>query len=503
MNKQVPSVGKILVMVGFALLCFVLLLWLWLAFGGHSPLKPKGYQVTIPFGEATQLAQEADVRISGVNVGKVKQLQADKRTGRSIATIEMKPEFAPLPVNTKATLRQKTLVGETYIALTPGSRTAKKIPEGGRLARANVAPTVELDEVLRSFDPQTREALSNWIYQQAVAFNGRGRALSDAIGNLPGFEQEATKLLDTLNTQSAETRAFVRDTGEMLAQLTERDGQLRRLIRSSNRVLNVTSRRNRELTASIRALPTFELEAAATVRRLTRFARDTDPLVGDLLPSARDLDATIRELALAAPDLEALMRALGPLEVASRRGLPATTEFLQQLRRFLPEVDRPLAELAPILDGAHLYQSDITAMVANATAATNLTYPVNGDPADQTHVLRAVNPITPESFAQYERRLPTNRQNAYTLPNSGAQLLTGQPVLDARSCGPDLTYTIDGNGQYEDSVIDALRQVGLAGGTPSAPPCVQQPRFVLDGRITRYPQVRANIDGLKPGLPVP
>ena len=34
MNKQVPSLGKILVMVGFALLCFVLLLWLWLTFGG-------------------------------------------------------------------------------------------------------------------------------------------------------------------------------------------------------------------------------------------------------------------------------------------------------------------------------------------------------------------------------------------------------------------------------------------------------------------------------------
>ena len=86
MNKQVPSVGKILVMVGFALSCFGLLLFLWLAFGGPTPLKPKGYRFKVSFGEATQLAHEADVRISGVPVGKVKDIETNARTGRSDAS---------------------------------------------------------------------------------------------------------------------------------------------------------------------------------------------------------------------------------------------------------------------------------------------------------------------------------------------------------------------------------------------------------------------------------
>ena len=34
MQKQAPTVGRLLVMVGFALSCFGLLLFLWLAFGG-------------------------------------------------------------------------------------------------------------------------------------------------------------------------------------------------------------------------------------------------------------------------------------------------------------------------------------------------------------------------------------------------------------------------------------------------------------------------------------
>src|SRR6059058_2083810 len=97
MQKQAPTLGRMLVMVGFALSCFGLLLFLWLAFGGPIPLKPKGYRFKVSFSEATQLAVEADVRISGVPVGKVKTVEPDKQTGRSEAVIEMEPRYAPVP----------------------------------------------------------------------------------------------------------------------------------------------------------------------------------------------------------------------------------------------------------------------------------------------------------------------------------------------------------------------------------------------------------------------
>ena len=44
------------VAVGFALSCFGLVLFLWIAFGGPIPLKPKSYRITAYFPEATQLA---------------------------------------------------------------------------------------------------------------------------------------------------------------------------------------------------------------------------------------------------------------------------------------------------------------------------------------------------------------------------------------------------------------------------------------------------------------
>ena len=99
---------------------FALLLFLWIAFGGPIPLKPEGYRVQVPFNEATQLAVESDVRISGVSVGKVKEIELDD-AGSAVATLEIDSEFAPIPEDSQAILRQKTLLGETYVELTPGS----------------------------------------------------------------------------------------------------------------------------------------------------------------------------------------------------------------------------------------------------------------------------------------------------------------------------------------------------------------------------------------------
>src|SRR5512145_3122933 len=102
MQKQAPSIGRILVAAGFTLSCFGLILFLWIAFGGPIPLKPESYRVTAYFPEATQLAQESDVRIGGVSVGKVKEIKladAEYRVDGKDSTeavIEIKPEFAPI-----------------------------------------------------------------------------------------------------------------------------------------------------------------------------------------------------------------------------------------------------------------------------------------------------------------------------------------------------------------------------------------------------------------------
>ena len=111
------------------------------------------------FPEATQLADQADVRISGVHrrQGRRASAQAGSRTR---ATIELDAQVRAARRATRArSCAPKTLLGETYVELSPGSRGAPKLPEGGGCPTAQVQPTTELDEVIRAFTPRTRRDL--------------------------------------------------------------------------------------------------------------------------------------------------------------------------------------------------------------------------------------------------------------------------------------------------------------------------------------------------------
>src|SRR3712207_4498547 len=120
MVKKAPSIGQIIAMVAFTLSVFGLMLFLWIAFGGVTPLKPQGYRLKAAFPEAAVLVNEADVRMAGVVIGKVKSKELSEDGQRTVATLELDDEFAPIPRDTRAILRQKSLLGETYVELTPG-----------------------------------------------------------------------------------------------------------------------------------------------------------------------------------------------------------------------------------------------------------------------------------------------------------------------------------------------------------------------------------------------
>src|SRR5580698_1671746 len=107
MQKRAPTLGNILVIVLFALSCFGLLLYLWESFGGPLPLKPKGYRMVVAFPRTLALAEQSDVRISGVDVGHVITLKLGKE-GLTKATLEINSQYAPIRADMHAIVRQKT-----------------------------------------------------------------------------------------------------------------------------------------------------------------------------------------------------------------------------------------------------------------------------------------------------------------------------------------------------------------------------------------------------------
>ena len=438
MQKQAPTVGRLLVMVGFALSCFGLLLFLWLAFGGAIPFAAKGYRITVPFKEAGQLALEADVRISGVSVGKVKSIEFNKDRGVTDAEIELEEQYAPLPRDAQAILRQKTLLGETYVEITPGTptkNTKQDIPENGRMRVGNVDQSVELDEIFRAFDPKTRKDFQRWMQTQSQAVDGRGRDISDALGNLAPLAEDSTDLLEVLNAQQGAVTRLVSNTGVVFDALGERQGQLQSLINNSNRVFATTARRDAQLEQIFQILPTFEAESTLTLRALTEFGNNANPLVTQLRPAARELAPTFQALDRLAPDLRNLFEDLSPLFDAGVKGLPAISTFLDELKPLLGQLDPWLRQINPPLAGLAFYKSELNAFFSNSTAATQATNVPEGNSEQRVHYLRTSNPANPEILAVYPQRIGTNRPNPYTLPGSFSALPAGLSVFEDRQCG--------------------------------------------------------------------
>src|SRR4051812_7205546 len=462
-------------MVVFALSCFGLLLFLWLSFGGTVPLKPKGYRFQVAFPEATQLGPEADVRIAGVTVGKVREKKRDPRSNRTLATIEVQRRYAPIPADTRAILRQKTLLGETYVELTPGSPGARRLPEGARLANANVQSTVEFDEILNIFDAPTRHAFRVWQQQLGAAVDSQGRNLNDAVGELPTFLDKGTDLLQVLDTDRAALRRLVKNTGVVFGALTQREQQLHNLIVNTHDVFDTTARHEANLARTFQILPTFLDESKATFRRTQRFAAHARPVVQLLREPTRKLAPTVSDLRALAPDLTRTFGGVKRLIPVSKTGLPALGDTLRGLRPFFGSMGSFLSELNPVFEQMEQNQYLFTDFWSGGGAG--LTDTLHTSQANAVgHYLRAFGPNGIEGAGIYRDRLPNNRGDAYIQ----GTLLSGREVTD-NVIGPSWDCT---NAKFQ----GPPQGVDSPDPTAKHPGCWAAPPVSFQGHLTKYPR---------------
>jgi virulence factor Mce-like protein len=461
---------------------------------------------------------ESDVRISNVSVGKVKSIDLansgpDRDLG--VATIEIDSRYAPIPADTRAMLREKTLLGETYVELTQGNRDGPKLAEGATLPKAQVEPSVQLDEIFRTFDARTRASFQTWMQQLAIASAGRGADLSAAIANLEPFAEDANRVLRVLDTQQGAVHQLIRNTGEVFGALSERQGQLQGLIRNSGTVFHTTAVRNRDLEAAFRALPTFLTESRLTLNRLQSFSQNADPLITQLHPSARALSSDLKPIAKVAPDFKGFFIGLRKTAKRSNTGLPALQRLLDtDLPPLLTQLHPFTQQLTPLIGQIGRYQSDITGLIGNFAAATNPT--ATSESGAVSHYIRGSAPTYPESFAAFtSHRLAYSRTNPYVAPNSALKVAGGLDTFDTRACasppglvaqlGPDASYTSDplfANRATFDTpqqLLDELKTSAFRDQTDSStlptPACTKQPPQPSLGRIpemTDFTHVYAN-----------
>jgi phospholipid/cholesterol/gamma-HCH transport system substrate-binding protein len=459
---------RIPVMFLFAAGCFGLLLFLWMSFGGSVPLKANKYELRVSFPEAATLAEAADVRIAGVTIGKVRRKDLDKGGNRTRVILDINRRYAPLPKDTRAILRQKTLLGETFVELTPGHPSKGTLADHAILPNAQVEPTVELDEILRIFDPKTKAAFRDWVQESAYQMKGTApEDLNDALGNLANFASDGSTLLKVLDEQHVAVRQLVKNTGVVFGALNERKGQLRQLVVNSERTFSATASQDQALADTFQVFPVFLDESRATADRLERFSRNTQPLVRALKPVADNLGPTVRDLGALSPDLESLFVHLKPVIREAPRTLPEASRFLRGASPVVDALHVFLPELNPVLSFFNFDQNVIAHFLTDGAFALN--HRINNDP--QSHVLPQFGIVNGKSLSFSSSVPPWARGNAYVAPNMYDRAI---PL------GMYESFDCSNAGGKKRDPTDKGSPVG-----DELPPCFQQPPLLYDNR--QYP----------------
>jgi phospholipid/cholesterol/gamma-HCH transport system substrate-binding protein len=445
MSKRAPSTTQLLVITAFALACFGILLFLWITFGGPTPFKAKSYQVKVPFTEASQLAEQSDVRISGVDVGKVESIELGPEGKEAIALVNIDDKYAPLRASTRAMLRTKTLLGETYVELTPGAAGEPALHDGATLPSAQVTESVQLDEIFQAFDPKTRRAFQSWMQEAAVAIEGQGQNLSYAIGNLEPTFKELEGLFRVLNSQKVATQQLFSNGAKTFEALRGRDGELADLINASNELFKTTASRDQDIEALFRAFPTFQDESRLTVDRLRGFAVNADPLSRQLVPVAEELSPTLVAFGKLAPEAKKLFEALPAVEREAPTGFPALRKLFRDDFPPLLRASEPFVRnLNPLVTGLDLYKRDIAATAGNLAATFHAHLIEKNKAGENINYLRVIGPINAETLATYPSRLLNNRNSPYSAPSWAKLLRRGSlPTYDTRQCTSGGSVTID------------------------------------------------------------
>lgn len=496
MQKRAPTLGNILVIILFALSCFGLLLFMWETFGGSVPLKSKGYRFEATFPRTLALAEQSEVTIAGVTVGHVISLKTDP-SGTTHVIAEVDSRYAPLRRDDRLMIRQKTILGETYLQVIPGKAGGAALANEAKIPQTSVEPLVTLDGLLETFSPKVRKAFQTWMISAAEGFEGRGEQINSGFAQLQPFIEETRKLLSTLEPQQEAVSTLIRETGTVFDALTERQHQFRELIVEGERALGPAAAASHEFAEAFRELPGLERGSENTFRSLDKLASTANPVLVQLRPAERALTPLLREVNSFAPPFDELLTSFGPLTKAAKKGLPALSTSLKLTTPLLKNLPPVLNNFDPFLKYTDEYLPELQAFFANFAAASQAHVNVTNVPVStKLHYLRSMQYIGPESLAVMSSRLGTNRTNAYPHPGFLSSLASGLPVFNSSNCsntGPTLegspTEYVTQELIEELYGYNVVNKPGSTSNSVGAPSCDKQSPFTFNGTTSEFPHV--------------
>ncbi len=274
--------------------------------------------VVLQTGQAITPGQGQSVRVSGVQIGTIGNIQLVD--GRAKVRMDILPQFQHL-IHTDATalLRPRTGLDDMFLEINPGTSPAPVAKPGFTIPMANSLPDVTPDEVLGELDADSRAYLDQLVNGAGLGLKNRGDELAQVFERFEPTHRDLARVNSAVAVRGRDLQQLVNSLARLNSALAAKQQQIVQLIDSSSTVFHAFASENANVSQAVALLPGTLRQTTATLLKVQAFAQQLGPAAQSLLPAARSLpaaNAALRQLAV--PSTPIIKNQVRPFVIAAR-----------------------------------------------------------------------------------------------------------------------------------------------------------------------------------------
>lgn len=349
--------ARLRTVVVFGLACVLGFGLLWVKAGGQIPVIADrgGYTVSFEAADVKNLKEFGEVRIAGVRIGRVEELERDGDKVR--VTLSIEDQAAPLHEGANVRIGVKSLVGSSFVEVVDGD--GAELDDETVLAGASVTPAVDVDELLDTLDAPTRKHLSGAVQALDTATRGRGVEIDGLMTGLGHVGTEGTAVLDALAKQGKDLERLSVEARLLLDALDTGQGQIVGLVSDAQQLTQVTADKQAKIEETVRLLPGVVGSVDTAAVKLSELSGPLTPIAADLRAASPYLSRALANLAPVSRDLRALLPDLDSVLDAAPATLTKVAPFGRTVQDIVPDARTTLADAQPMLSYLAPYGLDL------------------------------------------------------------------------------------------------------------------------------------------------
>jgi phospholipid/cholesterol/gamma-HCH transport system substrate-binding protein len=352
----------------------------------------KSYNVSVYVQDARGIADDSSVMIAGLPVGLVTGIHRDGPD--AVLSLRMDHGPTPLPVDSTAEVRLRSLAGEAYVQLYPG-HSKHHVRSGGSLGISQDEGYTEVDQILSEFQGPTEGYARKFFQGLGGAVAGKGTQLNQTLGNTASLINDSLPLTSTIATQHEQVADIVQNLGDVMDSVAQRTQAVQEFAHGSQITFTALAARDVALSNLLAKLP----YALRSIRSASTTIQAVTPSIAPVLTSVgstlNELSPAIHELTPASTKGLQVVDALGGASPQLRTVLINLEKLQKPAAAALPQVNATLCQLNPMIKFIEPYGENIAAFFSDF-GATSDSYEANN------HEFLASLVVDPNAFLRGE-----------------------------------------------------------------------------------------------------